>query len=180
MSTIKYFSKQGMTRNQSVSNNTGFSSDTYLVGSSIRIPGAGLWEVGSTYFCRFDMAKTGAGTAAFAVTLRIGTAGTTSDASICAFSFTAGTANADLGMIDVYAHFRTVGSGTSAVVIGNAELAHHLAATGLTTLGAAGFAIITTTSSGFNSTTSHTIGLSVNGGSSFSGTNTLVESGLIL
>jgi len=153
----------------------GYATDTYLAGSSITIPAGGP-RVGTVYRCKFDMVKTAAGTAAFTINVRYGTAGTTSDASILSFAFTAGTGVADTGEFEIELHFRTVGSGTSAVVVGLCKCDHQLAATGLTAQGAAGYAQITTVSSGFNSTPAGSIlGLSVNGGASFSGTNTIVQ-----
>lgn len=165
-----------MLNNRSVSTvSAGYATDTYLAGSSITMPAGGP-VVGTTYHCMFDMVKTAAGTAAFTVNLRYGTAGTTADASLISWAFTAGTAAIDTGTFEVWAHFRTVGSGTSAVVVGKIECSHALAATGLIALGAAGFGQITTVSSGFNSTPAGSIlGLSVNGGASFSGTCTIVE-----
>lgn len=153
----------------------GYASDTYLAGSSIAMPAGGP-VVGTTYHCMFDMVKTAAGTAAFTVNLRFGTAGTTADTSLISWAFAAGTAAADTGSFEVWAHFRTVGSGTSAVVVGKLTCSHFLAATGLISTGASGYGQITTVSSGFNSTTANAIlGLSVNGGASFSGTNTIVQ-----
>jgi len=152
-----------------------FASDTYLAGSSILMPAGGPIAK-SMYHCVFDMVKTAAGTAAFTVNLRFGTAGTTADTSLISWAFAAGTAAADTGMFEVRVHFRTVGSGTSAVVVGTIFCSHALAATGLISTGASGFGQITTVSSGFNSTTANAIlGLSVNGGASFSGTNTIVQ-----
>lgn len=153
----------------------GYASDTYLAGSAITIPSAGDWSVSQMYCCLFDMTKTGAGTAAFTITIRMGTLGTVADAAILALAFGAGTANGDTGLFEVWATFRTVGSGTSAVLAGVTECRHSLAATGLVSTGASGIGIITGTSAGFNSTTQTVIGLSVNGGTSFSGTNTLVQ-----
>lgn len=156
----------------------GFASDTYLAGSSIPMPPGGF-VAGARYQCEFDMVKTAAGTAALTLTLRIGATGSTSDASICSFAFAVGTAAVDSGVIKVTAHFRTVGVGTAAVVVGVASCSHALAATGLITTGASGFGQILTTSSGFDSTLpGTTIGLSVNGGASFSGTNSVVQSEL--
>lgn len=156
----------------------GFSADTYLAGSSIPMPANGF-VAGARYQCVFDMVKTAAGTATLAITLRIGSTGSTSDTSICAFTFAAGTAAVDSGVFTVTAHFRTVGSGTLAVVVGVASCSHALAATGLVSTGASGFGQILTTSSGFDSTLPNTIiGLSVNGGASFAGTNSVVQSEL--
>jgi hypothetical protein len=120
------------------------------------------------------MVKTAAGTATFIIQIRMGTLGTTGDASILTLTFAAGTAAIDTGIFDVIATFRSIGSGTAAVIQGIAKCAHHLAATGLISTGASGVGIILGTSAGFNSTTQTVIGLSINGGASFSGTNTLV------
>jgi hypothetical protein len=156
-----------------------YAVDTYLAGSSITVPLAGDWTALETYYCMFDMVKTGAGTAAFTITLRMGTLGTTGDASIVALAFAVGTAVIDSGVFEVWANFRTVGSGTSAVVAGLTRCTHALAATGLVTTGASGVGQISGTSAGFNSTTQTIIGLSVNGGASFSGTNTIVQAQLV-
>lgn len=157
----------------------GYAADTYLAGSGILIPTGG-YVAGSTYTCVFDMVKTNAGSAQFTITLRIGTGGgVVGDTSIASFAFAVGTAAVDSGIFTVTAHFRTVGSGTGAVIAGVAECSHALAATGLITTGASGFGQIATVSSGFDSTiAATTIGLSVNGGASFSGTNSIVETTL--
>ncbi len=153
----------------------GYSSDTQLAGSSIALP-SGLSFAGVKVRWIFDMVKTAAGTAAAVINIRFGTANTTADASVCAFTFGAGTAAADTGKFVVEAHFRTVGSGTSAVVAGLASCHHALAATGLISSGASGFDQVATVGSGFNSTVASSyISLSFNGGASFSGTNTVVE-----
>lgn len=157
----------------------GFASDTYLAGSTCTIPLAGGWLQRAQYVCEFDMTKTALGTAAFTITVRMGTLGTTGDATILTLAFAVGTAAADTGLFTVRMNFRAVGSGTSAIIQGIAECQHHLAATGLITTGASGAGFILGTSSGFNSTTQTKIGLSVNGGASFSGTNTLVQAQLI-
>ena len=165
--------------NASVSTvSSGYASDTYLAGSSITIPSAGLWKATSQYRLTFDMVKTAAGTATPAIVIRMGTLGTTGDAAILTFTFGAGTAAADTGIFDVVVTFRTVGSGTSAVIQGVACCSHALATTGLVSTGASGAGIIVGTSSGFNSTTQTIIGASFNGGASFSGTCTLVQSEL--
>jgi hypothetical protein len=158
---------------------TGYAADTYLAGSSIVIP-AGVWTAKTTYRCVFDMVKTAAGTGAFTVNVRMGTLGTTSDASVLSLAFAAGTAVADTGRFEVLVNFRTVGSSTSAVVQGSISCSHALAATGLISTGASGFGFVTGTSAGFASTTQTTIGISVNGGTSFSGTNTQVQTKLEL
>lgn len=152
-----------------------YAVDTYLAGSAVTIPVAGGWLAGTTYYCTFDMVKTNVGTAAFTIQVRMGTAGTTSDASVLQLAFAVGSAAVDTGVFELWINFRSVGGGTAAVVQGVLKCSHHLAATGLITTGASGNGIIVGTSSGFNSTTQTIIGISVNGGASFSGTNTMVQ-----
>lgn len=153
-----------------------FAADTYLSGSSLTIPTAGAWTAGMSALWIFDMTKTAAGAAAFTVNVRMGTGGVVGDASILSLAFAVGTAAVDTGRMTVYANFRTVGAGTAAVVAGGIECAHSLAATGLISTGVSGWGMITGTSAGFASTTQTIIGLSVNGGASFAGTNTFVQS----
>lgn len=164
--------------NSSTANQTGFASDTYLAGSNILVPSS-LLRIGTTYRLSFDMVKTGAGTATPILIIRMGTLGTIGDGARVTFTFAVGTAVIDTGVFDVYAHFRVIGA--SAVLAGMAQLSHHLAATGLSTTGASGSGIILATSSAFDATTpSLIIGASFNGGTSFSGTNTVVESSLLI
>jgi hypothetical protein len=154
----------------------GFATDTYLVGSAVPVPLNGFLS-GMRYVCTFDMVKTAAGTATPAAVVRIGTTGTTADAAILTFTFAAGTAAVDTGTFVVTAHFRL--SGTAAVLVGTCECRHALAATGLTSTGASGQGQIAVVSSAFDSTRANLfIGVSFNGGASFSGTNTLVEAEL--
>lgn len=153
-----------------------YASDTYLAGSSC-VVAAGDFKAKGQYRCVFDMVKTAAGTGTFAINVRIGTAGTTGDTSRMTFTFGAGTAAADTGMFEVIVNWRSVGSGTSAVISGICRAVHNLATTGLFN-NAAAFVIVGTVSGGFDSSTATTIGLSVNGGTSFSGTNTVVQATL--
>src|SRR3972149_5549882 len=94
----------------------GFAADTYLAGSGITIPLAGGWLQRAKYVCKFDMVKTAAGTAAFTITVRMGILGTTGDASRLVLAFAVGTAAVDTGLFEVYVNFRTVGSGSAAVI----------------------------------------------------------------
>lgn len=166
--------RQGL-KNGAVSSVTGYAADTYLVGSSIPLP-SGIPLANSTYHTLFDVTKTGAGVAAAVLTLRFGTLGTTGDAALCVFTFGAQTAVIDTGVFEVWATFRTVGAGTSAVVQGLAMLTHNLQITGLDSTGPMNFHLLPVTSSGFNSTVAASIiGLSVNGGASAAWTTTLVQ-----
>lgn len=159
--------------NQSVTaQGPGFAADTYLIGSNISIP-SGYPRVGTAYHATFDVSKTAAGTATPIIILHIGTLGTVADAAICTFTFGAGSAAADVGTFEVWGVFRTVGSGTSAVLQGRAEVRHTATATTgiITTEGQT----IQVTSAGFDSTLANSIvGLSVNGGASAAWTVQLV------
>ena len=168
-------------RNGSVAVVSGaYAADTYLAGSAVTVP-AGAWKAGSQYQCGFDLTKTALGSAAMTIIVRMGTLGTTGDAAIQTLTWGAGTAAADTGWFEVYVGFNSVGSGTSAVITSIAVCGHHLAATGLISTGASGTGILTPgVSAGFNSTTQTIIGVSVNGGASFSGTNNRVSSFVLL
>lgn len=162
--------------NFSTANQTGFAADTYLAGSSIAMPGS-LAKAGSQYYLCFDMVKTAAGTATPILIIRFGTAGSVADAAVLTFTFGAGSAAIDTGIVEVWCHWRNVGG--ASVLVGIARITHHLAATGLTSTGASGIGIILVTSASFNSAVAASIiGASFNGGTSFAGTNTLVEARL--
>ncbi len=162
--------------NASTANQTGFAADTYLAGSSLTLP-PGNPRAKTTYQCRFDMVKTAAGTAAATVIVRYGTAGTTADTARLTFTWGAGTAAIDTGVFEVIAHWRNVGA--SSVLVGYCRVTHHLAATGLVATGASGTGILLVTSGAFDSTVANSIiGVSFNGGASFSGTNSVVQSEL--
>jgi hypothetical protein len=166
------------TTNASAANQTGFSSDTYLTGSSIAIPSGRPPTVGTAYHLRFDMTKTAAGTATPTVIVRFGTAGAVGDTARITFTFGAGDATADSGIFEVFAVVRVAGASTT--MAGWARCTHHLAATGLTSTGASGTGIIFATASAFDSTVAgSTIGASFNGGASFAGTNTVVQASLV-
>jgi len=157
----------------------GFASDTYLAGSGIDIPD-GKVQAKTFYKCKFRVSKTAAGTATPIVTVRIGTAGTTADATATiAFTFAAGSAAADTGIFELSVVFQSVGSGTSAVIEGVCELRKNtITAAGIVAT-AVGNISLEGSSSGFNSTTSGLkIGVSVNGGTAAAWTITNVHSRL--
>lgn len=163
--------------NQSVAaQGAGFATDTYLTGSSIALQSA-VPRVGTLYQCTFDVSKTAAGVAAPVIIVRVGTLGTTGDATRLTFTFPAQTAIADVGTFTVWALFRTVGAGTAAVLQGRSNLIHKGTATGLTGLSIEPGPTLQVTSAGFDSTVANNIiGLSVNGGASAAWTVQMVES----
>jgi hypothetical protein len=171
-----YFESRARQSNASVSQLSVAAADIYLTGSFVTIP-TGRLQAKTVYRARVQIAKTSvAGTATPVLTVRTGTAGATTDTSRCALTYAAQTAVADDGLFEVFATFRTVGSGTSAVIRATGTLGHRLAATGLST---ANMSIASATSAGFDSTTANLgIGLSLNMGTSFTGTVDLVQAEL--
>lgn len=156
------------------SQGAGFATDTYLTGSNVLLP-TSRPKVGTIYRCRFHVTKTIGGTATPIITLRYGTAATTSDTSLGTFTFGAGTAAIDTGWFEVNVLFRSIGSGTSAVVACIADLTNNLTTTGLSNAVKA----VQMISSGFDSTTANTyLGISVNAGASAAWTVQLVEARL--
>jgi hypothetical protein len=161
--------------NQSVtSQGAGFATDTYVTGSSILIP-LQRPRIGTVYECEMGVTKTNAGTATPIIQLRYGTNGTTADTSLCSFTFSAGTAATDSAIFKVRGLYRSVGSGSTAVIAGRCSLVAQ-PTTGFSSL----IKSVTTISAGHNSETASTIlGVSVNGGTSASWTIDYVKTRLI-
>ncbi len=162
--------------NASVVNQTGFAADTYLVGSEIAIPAASL-KAKSQYRLKFNVVKTGAGVATPIINVRVGTLGTTGDASRGTLTFSAQTAVIDEGTFEVVSTFRTVGAGSAAVLATLGGINHRLAATGLSVSNGESEVAV---SAGFDSTVANLIiGVSVNGGASAAWTVTVVQAELV-
>lgn len=154
----------------------GFAADTYLAGSGILIP-TGHLQAQMIYRCSFDVTKTAAGVAAPVISVRVGTAGTTADTARATLTFPAQTAVIDNGQFDVTVVFRTVGSGTTAVLSARGRVSHNLSITGLS-VGVTPTAV--NVGGGFDSTVAASIiGLSVNGGTSAAWTITTVDAELV-
>lgn len=149
------------------------SSTTYLNGSPITIPTGETVPANAWFRWNFHLTKTAAGTAACSILIKFGTAGTTADATLLTLSLTAlGTAAADEADVEVIAGFRSVGSGTSAVLVGRLRMIHNLVTTGWSTGGSALVNAIAV-SAGFNSTTNLSkIGLAATIGASYVATLT--------
>jgi hypothetical protein len=173
---LAFIKAQSEVYNASVTSQSGFSSDTYLTGSSLAIP-SGRLKAKSMYKAQFNVVKTGAGVATPIINVRFGTAGTTADTSRGTLTFAAQTAVIDEGVWEIDCIFRTVGSGTSAVLHTLGQLSHRLSITGL---GVGVSEPEIATSGGFDSTVaSSIIGLSVNGGTSASWTVNSVRATLL-
>jgi hypothetical protein len=152
----------------------GFATDTYLTGSSILIPAAGV-KVGTRYILRFRASKTAAGTAAPIINIRFGTAQTTADTSRLTFTLRAQTAAADEGIFDVEVVFTAAGA---TATLGGIAFARHRQST-------TGFQNAVTgeqvsTGAAFDSTVANSyIGASVNGGASAAWTVTFKSAMLL-
>jgi len=163
-------------RNASVANQTGFATETYLTGSDVAMPDVAKHQAKMEYRCLFNVAKTAAGTATPLIRVRFGAAGTTADTQLLLFTFGAGTAAADEGQFEIACTFRSVGSGTSAVLAGICTLTSNLTTTGLSNAIKSRNAV----SAGFNSTlASAKIGVTVNGGTSAAWTVNIVQADLL-
>lgn len=152
----------------------GFSSDTYLAGSSIAVPSGSLKQ-GSIYRCVFDVSSGGLGVAAPIIYVRFGTNGSTADTAIATLTFAAQTMVADDGAFEIFASFRAVGASAVVQVVG--RITHALSITGLST---AVSGTVRATSGAFNSSTANSIiGLSVDAGALASWTVQLVQAELV-
>lgn len=143
----------------SVASANPFATDTYLAGSGIVLPDNPI--VGSYYKAYFHVSKTNVGTATPLINIRIGS-GVIGDTSRVLFTFGAGTAAADVAFVEILAWFRTVGSGTTAVIAGVAAAITNLTITGWSNA----VKVVQANSSGFasNAIAGQTIGMSYNGG----------------
>lgn len=161
----------GAIRNWNTADVVANAAETYLAGSALAIP-PHLMQAGTTFKWRLFMTKTAAGTATPIWRVKVGTLGTTGDATILTFTGPAQTAAADTGFVEITAILRNTGA--AGIMAGGLTLAHNLAATGFANIGAP---TLQTTSSGFNTTTANLIvGVSVNPGASGVWTHQVVKS----
>lgn len=147
----------GSTANQTIPAN----ADTLLNGSTVAFP-TGTIKAGTIYRCKFNVAKTNAGTASPVINVRVGTAGTAADAARVALTFAAQTAAIDEGIVEVDCLFRTSGATAQLQAVG--RIGHRLATTGLST---SNESVVTNTNAGFDVTTAGLkFSLSINTGAS--------------
>jgi hypothetical protein len=143
---------------------TSAGTDTYLAGSNFNFP-AGRIAVGTKFYWRIIGTKSAAGTAAWSVLLRFGTAGTVSDTARCTLTQVTNvqTAVVDAGTWEIRAIVRGP-IGASCIVAAGLEFSHHLATTGLSTV--SGSDVYQNTSAAFDCTTVTNVGVSINPGAS--------------
>jgi hypothetical protein len=134
---------------------------TYITGTKIALAIAGQLQVGAAFRWRFDIVKTGAGTATSTIDIAVGTGGTTADTARVSFTKPAGTAVADSGYVQIDAVVRAIGAST--VISGTIEVGHNLSTTGHM----AQQQFVTTVDSGsFDSTTALFLGVCFTSGAS--------------
>lgn len=146
--------------NQSVANQTGFTTDQYVVGSNAVIPQGAAVQLGTRLMLRFRIVKNANGTGAPVFTMRFGPAGALSDPAIASLTLAAQTnATGDVGTIEVWGFFTSAGS--IAVLELYLRLTHALQSSGLSN---AQSATLLVTSSQFNALMNNHLGMSANGG----------------
>lgn len=166
--------KNAEVHNGSTANQVLTNGATYLAGSDCLIP-TGKIKVGTKYRCKFNVVKTGAGTAAPDFLIKVGSAGTTADSTRVTLTQTVQTAVIDEGVVEIECVFRA--SGATAVLQALSSLGHRLAATGLTT---SNHAVIQAISAAFDITpASQKIGVAINVGASSNWTINLVTAELV-
>jgi len=132
---------------------------TYLTGSNISTNNI---KAGTVVTWNISVSKTSAGSASPLFTVRFGTNGTTADATLLTFIAGAQTPILDEGLFTIRCIFRSIGSGTSAILAGDFTLVHDFANGGLSNSNSDYSFLL---SSGFNSTTPNSIlGITVNSG----------------
>lgn len=166
----------GEVYNQSTAAQTLGTGDTYVTGSDIRIPSCGL-QVGSRITWRISLSKTGAGVAAPVWTVRMGTAGSTADASQWTHTGVAQTAVAETGYYELVLTIRSIGA--SGVAQGSLVVTRTggTAATGL-----ASVPVVEVTGAAADKTfvSGQRIGLSINAGAASAWTVTQCQATLEL
>lgn len=121
-----------MLANRAVADQTISAATAYVIGSNIAVP-VGKLRAGTTFLWRIHLTKTAAGsTAGSTILLKIGTLGTTGDATIATLTTGTPTAAADTGVLNLSATIRTIGAAATSNFAGC--LTHNLAATGFSNI----------------------------------------------
>jgi hypothetical protein len=120
-------------QNAAVADQVISATTAYVAGSAIAVP-VGKLRIGTCLRWRIQVTKSAAGTTAgCAVLFKLGTLGTTGDATILTFTLGTPTAAADNAIIDVDVIIQGPLS-ASCIAEGTCTLVHNLAATGFSTL----------------------------------------------
>lgn len=160
-----YFESRARQHNAAVTTQTTGAVDVYITNSNVAIPNNRL-QAKSKYRLDLAITKSTAGTGTPTFNVRVGTGGVLGDTSRVLFTWpAANTAVADEMHVTIFCTFRTVGSGTTAIIEGELKAEHELTTTGFGGTALTNIILLNTTSSGFDSTVSGSqIGVSVNPG----------------
>ena len=140
-------------QNTSVADQTISATTAYVTNSNIAVP-VGKLRIKTVFRWRLHITKTAAGTTAgCAIIVKIGTLGTTGDASVLTFTFGTPTGVVDAAEIDIQVIIRGPLS-ASCIATGIARMVHNLSATGFSTLPCE---VKVVTSSTFDATTANLI-----------------------
>lgn len=143
----------GVRDNFSTANQTINAATTALItGSTLAVPASKL-AIGTVLMWKLTVSKTAAGTAANTFLVKIGTAGTTADATILTFTLPTATAVVDVAKIEIMCTVRGPLS-ASCILQGNLWLGHNLSATGFATIPNV---CLNVTSGAFDATTANLI-----------------------
>jgi hypothetical protein len=165
------FALMGVKNYSTAAQSPAAATRTYITGTALAIP-ANKLQVGSCFRWRFNMTKTGAGTATSTFDICVGTAGTTADTARVSFTKPAGTGVIDEAWVDIYAVVRSIGA--SGVMVGEFVMVHNLSATGHAVIPAV---VVNTVSAGFDMTTANLIvGVCITSGASDAITIQIVQS----
>lgn len=146
---IRAYTGEGLGNQSTADQSPAAAATTYIIGSDVLVPSGRTVAVGTIFRWHGCVTKTAAGTAAKSMLVKVGTAGTTADATILTFSLPAGTAVADTGYFEINVTVRVV-SATVGVIIGTCLFTHNLATTGLIT---SNQVVLNVLSGSFNNTT---------------------------
>lgn len=165
----------GLLVNANISDVVATGVDTYLTGSNLLIPTAGL-KAKTVLRWRFYITKTAAGVVAPIWSVRVGLAGSVADVARLTFTGVAQTAAADTAEVIIEAILRNIGA--AGVLAGGLTMHHNLAATGFANQGAT---VLQVTSAGFDTTPANLIiGVSVDPGAAGVWTHQCVRGELFL
>ena len=156
------------------------ASTTYLTGSNLSIPGAGL-HAGTQFVWRLAATKTAFGTVANSFLVKYGTLGTTSDATALTFTGPLNTAAVDTGTFTIMVTVQTVNASTGTWE-GNLQIVHDDAecvgmvsiATCSATNAPDGYSV-NAASGSFNDTTGTIVGLAFTSGTAEAYTFQLIQ-----
>lgn len=133
LATTAFALAQALPSNASTADQTiSAATSALLAGSTLAIPATKL-KIGSVLRWKLSLTKTAAGTAANTFIVRLGTAGTISDAAILTFTLPVGTAVVDRAVIEINVTCRGPLS-ASCIFQGTLSLIHNLQITGFATI----------------------------------------------